>query len=601
MSDADISNKTKTIKAFASPQRRGILLLGMHRSGTSACTRVLNLLGCALPERLLGPAAGNEAGHWESVDVVHLNDKILSSAGSSWEDWGPINDDWGGSAIRAQMIETARALVKDHCQLGPLFAIKDPRICRLADIWVEAMRGEEVEPLVLVMLRNPAEVSASLEHRDLMTRGYGLLLWLRHVLDAELLSRGERRVFCRYDQLMGNWQGMIAKVKSELNVAFPRSSQSVYMEIDAFLSSDRRHHEEKQESVISNPGLSEWLRRTYAIMLMWSEEGEDSKDHAELDRIREEFGRAYSTFARLLLSGDAAGRVGSGARLKQELTTKLAEAAQATEAARSAVSEAESLRTAAETRKTELQRELSELEGMLPELRAKTEIEHAARLETERLLTVAQDELGKRLDAETELTGKLATLESTLAQREEELAQLWIKMDEAVSGARAAEKCHEHEQDQRLAAEQMLGKHEITIAAQQAEISALVARAQDNEQGMRDAQREKERVEERLAVRFQEIAQLTTILRDEALRAERVEENVFWIQQMEQVRESFPWWWALMPQDWRRQREHRCYRRAGLFDAQKYLDTYPDVALDGMDPIRHYVLHGMSEGRVKEQ
>src|SRR3546814_11847187 len=62
------------------------------------------------------------------------------------------------------------------------------------------MAAAEVEPRVVVMLRNPAEVCASLEERDLMAPGYGQLLWLRHVLDAERFSRGVPRVLCRYDR-----------------------------------------------------------------------------------------------------------------------------------------------------------------------------------------------------------------------------------------------------------------------------------------------------------------------------------------------------------------------------------------------------------------
>lgn len=151
-------------------------MLGMHRSGTSACTRVLNLLGCALSDNLLGAVEGNESGHWEPFEVVTLNDKILESAGSSHDDWGPLNAAWRQSAIRAQMVSRAREIITDHTNIGPLFAIKDPRICRLADVWLEAATDAGVDPLVLLMLRNPVEVASSLEARDLMADGYGELL-----------------------------------------------------------------------------------------------------------------------------------------------------------------------------------------------------------------------------------------------------------------------------------------------------------------------------------------------------------------------------------------------------------------------------------------
>lgn len=71
----------------ARPQ--GIFVLGMHRSGTSACMRLLNLLSYVLSDELLGAGKGNETGHWEPVRAIALNDEILASAGSSHEDCPP--------------------------------------------------------------------------------------------------------------------------------------------------------------------------------------------------------------------------------------------------------------------------------------------------------------------------------------------------------------------------------------------------------------------------------------------------------------------------------------------------------------------------------
>lgn len=38
-------------------------------------------------------------------------------------------------------------------------------------------------------------------------------------------------------------------------------------------------------------------------------------------------------------------------------------------------------------------------------------------------------------------------------------------------------------------------------------------------------------------------------------------------------------------------------KQSGLFDGKWYLEQYPDVAADGMDPVEHYVHHGAAEGR----
>ena len=57
--------------------RRAIIVLGMHRSGTSALMRVVNLLGVNIGNNLIAPASDNELGFWEHLDVYHANEKLL--------------------------------------------------------------------------------------------------------------------------------------------------------------------------------------------------------------------------------------------------------------------------------------------------------------------------------------------------------------------------------------------------------------------------------------------------------------------------------------------------------------------------------------------
>lgn len=70
-----------------------------------------------------------------------------------------------------------------------------------------------------------------------------------------------------------------------------------------------------------------------------------------------------------------------------------------------------------------------------------------------------------------------------------------------------------------------------------------------------------------------------------------------WLVELYTVLASRPSWWGMMPQEWRSRREHELLRRKKLFDARRYLERYPDVSAAGMDPVRHYIMHGMIEGR----
>ena len=52
-------------------------------------------------------------------------------------------------------------------------------------------------------------------------------------------------------------------------------------------------------------------------------------------------------------------------------------------------------------------------------------------------------------------------------------------------------------------------------------------------------------------------------------------------------------WWQTKPQ----RAAQESLRRTGLFDEEAYLQAYPDVAKVNLDPIQHFVLHGLEEGR----
>ena len=66
--------------------RRALLVMGMHRSGTSALARVLSLRGAELPAHLMPPNHGNASGYWEPAPIVAINDEMLEYFGSAWDD-----------------------------------------------------------------------------------------------------------------------------------------------------------------------------------------------------------------------------------------------------------------------------------------------------------------------------------------------------------------------------------------------------------------------------------------------------------------------------------------------------------------------------------
>lgn len=219
-----------------------LLVIGMHRSGTSALTRVLNLCGVDLGSNLMPPAeANNEHGFWEHMEAVDINQRLLNHLRRNWWDARRMPPDWLESPIAVASQARIAELAGQGFGASPLWAIKDPRICRLLPLWINGLRDAGVTVKLVFMLRHPAEVVASLGRRDGLSEAETGLLLLNHFFEAMQASAGLPRSVLTYDALLGDWRGCIARVADELAIELPQLAAAA-ADIDTFLTPAARHH-----------------------------------------------------------------------------------------------------------------------------------------------------------------------------------------------------------------------------------------------------------------------------------------------------------------------------------------------------------------------
>jgi hypothetical protein len=203
------------------------MVLGMHRSGTSALTRALNLLGTALPRNVMAANHGNVKGYWEPVPIVLMNDALLAEAGSWWADWRHVElATLPPERIAHYKAEIARIVAEEYAD-ERLFVVKDPRICRLMPIWHPALDDIAVETCFAIPVRHPVEVARSLEGLHDLSLPLGCLTWLRHVLDAERATRGHPRVFVHYHELLSEPSLIAARVGPLIRPIWPPDDSSM--------------------------------------------------------------------------------------------------------------------------------------------------------------------------------------------------------------------------------------------------------------------------------------------------------------------------------------------------------------------------------------
>ena len=142
-------------KKKSKSSRIAIVVLGMHRSGTSALAGVLNILGCDKPATVMDPNPFNELGYFESKRIYPLHSELLASAASRWDDWQPINPGWFDSPRAEEFHDRAVETMQNEFGTSRLFVLKDPRISRLVPFWRGVLADIGVSPRFVLTLRNP--------------------------------------------------------------------------------------------------------------------------------------------------------------------------------------------------------------------------------------------------------------------------------------------------------------------------------------------------------------------------------------------------------------------------------------------------------------
>lgn len=183
------------------PQARELIVIGMHRSGTSLVTRLLNLAGAYFgPEHQhIGQNEENPKGFWERTDVRHLNDLLLYAADADWD--RPLNyKDWQPPAtVKTTFDEGALKIMAEfEGHAHPI--LKEPRICLTLASW----RAHWIKPIFVWVHRHPLEIALSLKKRNGFPLNYGLALWEWYVLKAWQYLQREVILSVHHPQFLAN-------------------------------------------------------------------------------------------------------------------------------------------------------------------------------------------------------------------------------------------------------------------------------------------------------------------------------------------------------------------------------------------------------------
>lgn len=185
------------------PTNPPIIVLGMHRSGTSAAARLLVTLGHSFGSSLMPPAAFNPEGYWENEKLVAVNYRLLTILERSWDNASPLPDGWLTRPEVVALAGEAADLVAREANAVDRFALKDPRMALLAEFWLRVLeRAAPQPPRCVLVVRHPLEVADSLRARDGLPVSLSVWLWIQHVLEAESATRRYPRLVVSFDEML---------------------------------------------------------------------------------------------------------------------------------------------------------------------------------------------------------------------------------------------------------------------------------------------------------------------------------------------------------------------------------------------------------------
>jgi GT2 family glycosyltransferase len=287
-------------------RKKLVVVLGMHRSGTSVLSRALRVLGVSLGDNLLPPAEDNQKGFWEDADVNALNVEMLKAIDSEWSSLGRVSEQEVELLVSLGYLERALDLLEGKLSTTDIYGVKDPRMAKLLPFWQRVFGKVEADVCFVVAIRNPLSVAKSLYSRNQIRMSMGYLLWLEHVIESLVGTRDLPSVLVNYDCLLQDPERELEKVSKELGLQLDKGELTDFAE--DFLDVGLRHTQFNTSDLEKDDQCVSLVAEVYSVLDRFSIDGDSLSSQKlnshitqwglEWDRLSGEFKRIEATLVR---------------------------------------------------------------------------------------------------------------------------------------------------------------------------------------------------------------------------------------------------------------------------------------------------------------
>jgi GT2 family glycosyltransferase len=492
-------DKTAMRRLQSEPPRPIVVVLGMHRSGTSLLANILHLLGVDMADMSDHVSPKNAGGFWERPALVDIHDEVLEVIGR------PIGQPshllplpaawWRRKEVQALKPKLVAYLREQLQQAASPWGFKDPRTCRLLPLWWEVFREVNVEPIYLHAIRKPAESSTSMANKSKARKispATGELMWLSYNYDiVRHVTVKQPPLLVDYDDWFADPLATAQKLVNALGIGGDLSQEDFEECVTSTVRGEYRHEIKDEENAATIP-LSDMLYRN-----LTQDEARNSADVRQLRGQMRLIDLFFKSVRPLVENIDAA--VAAETQQQEEVAARQSAAEQSLAEAEQRIAQLEQDHGAAQEQLEQLQDEHQRAQEQMAQL---------------------QDEHRRAVDEANSARAAATAAEERAREAEEERKRALEESATALDAASVAEK---HARDSSaLAREWQLERDELRAELEQREkefakkVQALgdeLAKARADSEAELE-QREKE-FEDKLRALRDELAESRKLVREE--------------------------------------------------------------------------------------
>jgi hypothetical protein len=281
-----------------------VLITGTGRSGTSTMSGTLHHLGLDVPGPYLGANESNPKGFFENRWSVKFHKALVERAGIHEFDSRPSALERVQAAVTADTRAEVSGWVREHADGVSQLVVKDPRSVFTQALWRDAAAESGMEIRYISMLRHPAEVvgsratnyASSEEKKRREYEIFNVARWINNSLINERETRGQRRAFVRYNDLLEDWRDALLRIGDGLGLTFDSDLTSApgSHPVDEFIDPSLRRHQVTWAELSVPRDLQDLAQEIWdRLMVLGDAGGDDTQASADLDLLAERYARLF--------------------------------------------------------------------------------------------------------------------------------------------------------------------------------------------------------------------------------------------------------------------------------------------------------------------